>query len=216
MRVYFISGLGADARVFTHIQLPEGMEAVYLDWIEPQVDETLSEYAKRMSHRIDTKVPFVLAGLSMGGMVVQEMARFIQPERILLFSSVRHPAELPYYLHWAGKARMHRYIPIRWLKAGSFVKRFFTAETASDKALMRAVVADGDPHFIRWAMHAILQWQSPPIHDIPIHHIHGKKDIVLPLRYTHPDTILQDAGHMLVLTHAPQVNAWIRAQIVQK
>jgi pimeloyl-ACP methyl ester carboxylesterase len=216
MRVYFVSGLGADARVFKHIQLPDGVEAVYLEWLEPQMGESLSEYAGRMADRVDTQVPFVLAGLSMGGMVVQEMARFVQPERILLFSSVRHPAELPAYLRWAGKVRVHQFIPISWLKAGSLVKRLFTTETAEDKALMRAVVADGDPRFIRWAMTAILQWQSPPQSDVPVHHIHGRKDIVLPLRYTHPDAILPDAGHMLVLTHADPVNAWIRTQLVSK
>lgn len=32
-KVYFISGIGADYRFFTHIQLPEGYEAHYIHWI---------------------------------------------------------------------------------------------------------------------------------------------------------------------------------------
>ncbi|RYD69520.1 MAG: hypothetical protein EOP53_27030, partial [Sphingobacteriales bacterium] len=65
MKVYFISGLAADCRVFKRIQLPAGFESVYLDWIPPLPNESLQSYAMRMAESIDTNEPFALVGLSM-------------------------------------------------------------------------------------------------------------------------------------------------------
>jgi hypothetical protein len=52
MKVYFISGLAADSRVFKYIQLSEEHEIVHLDWIQPVADETLSEYAIRWQKKL--------------------------------------------------------------------------------------------------------------------------------------------------------------------
>ena len=43
MKVYFVSGLAADKRVFKHIILPVGFETVYLDWITPLKNESLKK-----------------------------------------------------------------------------------------------------------------------------------------------------------------------------
>ena len=88
MKVYFISGLAADSRVFKHIQLPSGYQAHYLDWITPLPNESLKGYALRLSEAIDLKEPFVIAGLSMGGMIATEIANIYQPAACILFCSV--------------------------------------------------------------------------------------------------------------------------------
>ncbi len=67
MKVYFISGLAADKRVFKYISLPTGCEAVHLDWITPQKDDTLPSYALRLASAINRDEPFALVGLSFGG-----------------------------------------------------------------------------------------------------------------------------------------------------
>jgi hypothetical protein len=75
MKAYFISGMAADARVFRHIRLPEGYEPVYLDWIDPVPHESLRSYALRLAERIDKNHPFILLGLSFGGMLGTEIAK---------------------------------------------------------------------------------------------------------------------------------------------
>jgi hypothetical protein len=40
MKTYLISGIGADYRLFTHINLPEGYETRYIHWISPEKDST--------------------------------------------------------------------------------------------------------------------------------------------------------------------------------
>ena len=59
MKVYCISGIAADGRLFRRMQLPPGFEAVYLDWIKPLKNEALRDYALRMGEKIETGKPFI-------------------------------------------------------------------------------------------------------------------------------------------------------------
>src|SRR6478752_103643 len=100
MKVYFISGLAADSRVFHHIRLAEEHEMVHLQWIEPVVNETLGSYAERLAEKIDTAEPFALVGLSMGGMIAAEIAQTYKPVSTILISSIPCSLHLPTYFKW--------------------------------------------------------------------------------------------------------------------
>src|ERR1044071_2262482 len=107
MKVYFISGLAADERVFRHINLPEQYEAVHLAWLAPLPHESLPHYARRFSGRINGDEKFCLIGLSFGGMIAVEIARILRPEKLILISSISCPAHLPSYYKIAGFLRLH-------------------------------------------------------------------------------------------------------------
>jgi hypothetical protein len=59
MKTYFISGIAPDGRIFRHIRLPAGFEAVYLDWIKPQPEESIENYAYRLAEKINKDEPKV-------------------------------------------------------------------------------------------------------------------------------------------------------------
>src|SRR5450755_4104659 len=69
MKTYFISGIAADGRLFRHIRLPAGFDAVYLKWNKPRPDESLENYADRLAEKINTDEPFVLIGTPLGGII---------------------------------------------------------------------------------------------------------------------------------------------------
>ena len=51
--VYFMPGLAASSAIFERIDLPkEQFEVILLEWEIPLVNETLSEYAKRMAAKV--------------------------------------------------------------------------------------------------------------------------------------------------------------------
>lgn len=212
MKVYFISGLGADGRVFHHIRLPHGYEAVFLDWIPPRRGESLHDYALRMAKPIDTTVPFGLAGLSLGGMLATEIAKQFPPAFMILISSIGGSSQLPFYYHAAGKVGLQKLVPVSLLKSVSFMKRFFTAETSEDKILIRQLIRDTDPAFVRWAMTAIVQWKCDPYEGRCIH-IHGSRDAILPLRFTRATHVIAKGGHLMVLTNADEINAVLRQEL---
>lgn len=205
MKVYFISGLAADQSVFRHIRLPEGCEAVHLEWIQPLPGETLAGYALRLAQRIDPSEPFALVGLSMGGMLAVEIAKKHQPLSTILISSIPCMQHLPGYLRLAGVLRLHRIVPIGLIRHLAVLKRLFTTEAPEDKNILRSMIRRSDARFIRWAMHAILTWEN---REIPgrLVQIHGSRDEILPRRYTRPTHLVAQGGHLMVMSRPAEIN----------
>ncbi|HLK29999.1 MAG TPA: alpha/beta hydrolase [Puia sp.] len=205
MKVYFISGLAADSRVFKYIKVPENCEAVHLDWIKPMKNESLQSYALRLAEKIDGDESFAVIGLSMGGMMASEISQKFKPAVTILISSVPSSKHLPFYFKAAGKLNLHKAVPVSLVKSAAVIKRFFTAETDDDKIMIRQIIKDSDVNFIHWAMDAILKWKNEKVPSSYIH-IHGTRDEVLPIRFTKPTHIIPKAGHLMVMTNASQVN----------
>jgi pimeloyl-ACP methyl ester carboxylesterase len=205
MKVYFISGLAADKRVFKYIQLPTGCESVFLDWIAPEKEETLPSYALRLASNINTSEPFALVGLSFGGMLATEIAKVYKPAVTILISSVPVSKELPGYFRMAGKIGLHKIVPVSLLKGTAITKRFFTREKQADKLMLLDLINESDSDLIRWSVDAILNWQNDVVPQ-PLWHIHGKSDEILPVRFTNPTHTIPKHGHMMVMTASGMVN----------
>jgi len=212
LNVYFISGMGADHRAFSRITLPKGYNAAYIHWTAPHKKEKLADYALRLASQIDTSAPFVLAGLSMGEMMAVEIARQFPPVCTLLISSIPVAAQLPRYYRWAGRLQATNLISpsfLKVLKAAARFKQALTRWPSPAQKLTHDMLQDADNDFLRWSMIAVLNWNnSQPPH--PLHHIHGTKDRVLPIRFTHPTHVVPKAGHILVMSHPEAVNAFLQ------
>ena len=131
MKVYFVSGMGADSRVFKHIRLPAGYEIEHLHWIPSIKNESLKSYAVRLSEKIVPGEPFALLGLSMGGMIAAEIANHwkstfrFSPYITILISSVPVHKHLPPHFKISRLLGLYKIVPVRFLKSASFLKRFF-------------------------------------------------------------------------------------------
>jgi pimeloyl-ACP methyl ester carboxylesterase len=197
--------MAADERVFKYVRLPEGYEIVHLTWITPQKEESLASYAVRLAERIDTNEPFVLIGLSFGGMLVTEIAKRYPPVKTILIASIPLSAQLPGYFRAAAVLRLHRVVPIGMVKTAARLKRYISNEKSEDKKLLWEIINSSDPAFIRWSMEAILSWKNE---EMPQHilHIHGTSDGILPARYTKPTHMISKAGHLMVMSSPDDVN----------
>lgn len=212
MKVYFISGLAADSRVFKYIRLPDHCEPVFLEWIAPEKNESLHDYSLRLAEKIDANEPFSIIGLSMGGMMASEIGSSLNPVLTVLISSVPLSTHLPFYFKAAGALKLHKVVPISVVKSASVVKRFFTAETDEDKKMIRQIIKDSDNSFIRWAMDAILKWENESVPSRYIQ-IHGTKDEVLPIRFTNPTHVISKAGHLMIMTKAKEINKILEKEL---
>ncbi len=206
MKVYFISGLGADERIFKNIKLPPHCEPVHLPWLEPQYAESLASYSKRMMAPVDVSKPFALLGLSLGGMIAVEMAKLASPQALILLSSIPSSGCLPKYYVFAGRLGLHRMLPVSLFKKASLVKRIFSPETKADKRMIRQMIRDCDSSFVHWGMGAIIGWNNC---DLPktFVHIHGSGDLILPMRFTKPTHVIKNGGHLMVLNKSVEINA---------
>lgn len=214
MNVYFISGVGADRRIFRNIKLPEEYTIVHLDWIAPLPNESLENYALRLADKINKTEPFALVGLSFGGMLANEIARKYPPVCVFLISSIPCSENMPFYFRIAGKLGLEKLVPVTVLKSASIIKRLFTAETKEEKKFLKDAIRKADPAFIRWSLTAIVNWHCKEKPKCYIH-IHGSRDFILPLRYSGATHIIKGDGHLMVLTKGKEVSAIIEEHLIK-
>jgi pimeloyl-ACP methyl ester carboxylesterase len=72
-----------------------------------------------------------------------------------------------------------------------------------------------DATVIKWSLSRVLDWKTVPQVDCPVFHIHGRRDFVLPARYTLPDQLIEQGRHVISLSHPAEVNEFIRGVIAE-
>jgi pimeloyl-ACP methyl ester carboxylesterase len=210
MNVYFISGMGADSRLFKHIRLPEGFQMKFVDWIEPGREETIPAYASRLAEQIDTSRPFVLVGVSLGGIVSVEIAKRFPPVATVIIGSIPVAGDLPRYYYTLGQSLgLLRVLPGSFFKRAAAAKRWITREKEEDKRLIWQMIREADARFLEWAMRAVLKWENKELPQ-PLWHIHGTRDIVFPIRLTRPSHTIRRGDHLVIMTRPEEVNAILR------
>ena len=74
LNVYCIPGMGVNERLFRNLKL-NNCNILHIKWETPFKNESLPDYAMRLSKQMDTTKPFVLIGVSFGGMCSVEISK---------------------------------------------------------------------------------------------------------------------------------------------
>jgi len=128
-KVYFISGLGADKRIFSNLDL-SFCEPVFINWIKPFQKESLENYAYRLSEQIPEINPTIV-GMSFGGMLLTEMAKNNPGIKGILISSNKTSIEFPFYWRIAKYFPIYKWVPASLSKNTALIipqTRFFRPE----------------------------------------------------------------------------------------
>lgn len=210
--VYLFSGLGADERVFKFLDL-SGFSVTCIKWIDHREEETMTQYAKRIARQL-TNVNPILIGVSFGGMMAIEVAKFIETDKIIIISSVKTHSELPHYFKAKRKPVILRVIPDWLLTYPNIVSQWlFGTESLRDKKLLKEILIDTDANFLRWALNAIAMWRNE--HAPPnVTHIHGRADRILPHRFVRCNFTVDDGGHFMIVNRAAMISKLVRDAIV--
>ncbi|MBO9672041.1 MAG: alpha/beta hydrolase [Sphingobacteriaceae bacterium] len=215
MNTYFISGLGADKRLFSKLKLDEKINIIHIDWINPVENESLAAYAERLSKVIDSSQPFALVGVSFGGMIAVEIAKVLKPVTTVIISSTMLSAHLPAIYRFAGKLRLLKLIPAKLLKSSNKLTQnyYFGTRSDSEKILLGKIIKDTDPYFLKWAIGSILSWENK-IKPERIFHIHGTNDKILYSKKSKPDFVIQKGTHFMVYQNAREISGIIDKMIM--
>lgn len=215
MTIYFLSGLGADERVFARLKLPIGYQMQFIPWDPVRGDETLQQYAKHLARKIDASKPFLLAGLSFGGMVAAEICKFLKPEKLILFSTVTTKQELRSFYRMAGSLHLYKFVPTIFMRLSlPFAYWFFGPLDAKGRKLITDYVLMNDGTYLRWCLGQISRWQNTEIFH-PHIRIHGTLDKAFSLHAQQGvGYIVQGGGHICVFTHADEVSEALIKELV--
>ena len=201
-----LSGLGADERVFQKIRLPGHCTIEHIKWPAISKDETLHSYSLKIAGHIHTEEKFALLGLSFGGIMAVETAKHVNAEKIVLISCISVYTEMPAWYRLVGFLKIIYLIPSLLLnKIYPFAYWLFGAGSYEEKKLLKEIIHDTDPHFLKWALTKIITWKNTgrPINSV---HIHGTYDKLFPARNITADIIIEGGGHFMIFNKAEQLN----------
>lgn len=210
-KIYLIPGLGADGRLFTGLR-EEGLEFEVLEFIRPKKGESLHEYAGRLAEPIDQSQPFIVGGVSLGGIISVEVARHKQPEKVLLISSVKNSREFPFYF------RLLRFLPLHRVVSGNFYKKYAPKDSRKGMPeykyqILDAMREDADPWFVKWAVDAVIRWKCKESPQNLIH-IHGTRDLMFPGFMLGERHKIPKGRHVMVLARADKVMQVLRREVI--
>lgn len=209
MNIYLISGLGANYRAFQHLSFPPEHTIIHITWIDPLPGESLEHYACRLAEAIDAHEPFVLIGLSFGGMIATEIGKLLSPQKIILISSISSYTELPRLYKIGGKLGLHKMIPARAGNRNSRILYWILGlQSNYQKQLFLQIMSESNTSFTRWAIEAILRWKQRNA-DPGVIRIHGNKDRLLPITGFAPQYIIPKGGHLMVADKALEISTLI-------
>lgn len=205
MKLYVVSGLGADFKVLEKITFPQNLEVVFLDWIMPEKNEGFHHYVKRMADRIDDSEPFSLLGYSFGGIIVQEIDKIKAAEKVVIMGSIKSHKEKSRFIKLGEVTKIPRFLP----------QQLFNINSATVYSLARGIVDPKNPklleyftvrdtYYLKWSIEKVSAWkfeENPKVIQIL-----GSKDIVFPLKYSKPDYVVQNGTHLFPATKPKEVS----------
>lgn len=200
-------GLAASSTIFENIQLPEDhFEMFFLEWFLPTEKEEIEQYALRMTQKIKHENP-VLIGVSFGGVLVQEMAKIIQTNKVIIISSVKTNKEFPSRFKIARNTKAYKLIPTQLLAdIEKLVKYAFGDNIVAKRLkLYEKYLSVRDKHYLDWAIETILCWNQKEINEAVIH-IHGDADEVFPIKHIRKCIVVKGGTHIMILNKFKWLN----------
>ena len=192
-------GLAASATIFERIALPEAVfEMIPLEWEIPLEMESLANYAQRIAEKITRPNP-VLVGVSFGGILVQEMAKYVHARKVIIISSVKTNLEFPRRMKIAKSTKAYKLIPMSLILNVENLVKFSFGETVNQRLkLYEKFLSVRDLHYLEWSVEQVILWDRTVVDDTVIH-IHGDEDEVFPMKYIKNCIVVKGGTHVMIL-----------------
>lgn len=209
MKIYVVSGLGADFKVLEKIRFSDHHEIVFIDWLIPQPNEQFSDYVLRMSEKVNVEEPFYLLGYSFGGIMVQEINKLKPAQKVVILGSIKSDKEKSKLIRTGEITKIPRILPLglfndKAANVYTVVRKLF--DPKNPKLLQYFKVRD--PYYLKWSVEKISDWkfeENPEVIQIL-----GDRDIVFPIKNSKPNYIIKGGTHLFPATKFKEVSEILR------
>lgn len=205
--IYFMPGLAAGPEIFENLALDKNLyELHFLKWIKPlALEESITNYAMRMSEEIKHK-NVVLVGVSFGGIMVQEISKFVDTQQIFVVSSVKSHHEFPKRFKMAGMSKLYKLFPTKVVSNFEDYAKFFLGKSLKKRAkIYKKYLSERNETYLKWSIHNVLHWQQEQPLENTIH-IHGTKDHVFPIKHITNAIEIENGTHVMIITKAKKIS----------
>ncbi len=192
-------GLAASPKIFEYIELPPQRYCLhFLEWQIPKREETFDSYAQRMCKFIEHENA-VLLGVSFGGMLVQEMSKFLNLKKLFVVSSVKSYHELPKRLKILKYTKAYKVLPTQWLSNIDLLAKYAFGETIKKRVdLYKKYLSVTDKTYLDWSIEQIVCWKQDKPNPKAIY-IHGDNDLVFPHSCQGDCIVVKGGTHIMIL-----------------
>ncbi|MBL6877757.1 MAG: alpha/beta hydrolase [Flavobacteriaceae bacterium] len=209
-------GMSANPLIFKRIKFSdEKYEIHFLKWTKPVLNESIENYSKRFLDFIKHENP-ILIGVSFGGLIVQEISKLIDVEKVIIISSIKSNRELPLYMKSAKFLKLYNYFPLKLFDDVFNISKSLKINKIYKKLdLIDKYLSVRDENYLKWAIREILNWkQEKPLQEVI--HIHGDRDLTFPISLIKDCIIVPGATHALILTKYRWLNKNLTLLIEEK
>ncbi|MDA9850135.1 alpha/beta hydrolase [Flavobacteriaceae bacterium] len=214
--IYLMPGMSANPLIFKRIKFSdEKYEIHFLKWTKPVLNESIENYSKRFLDFIKHENP-ILIGVSFGGLIVQEISKLIDVEKVIIISSIKSNRELPLYMKSAKFLKLYNYFPLKLFDDVFNISKSLKINKIYKKLdLIDKYLSVRDENYLKWAIREILNWkQEKPLQEVI--HIHGDRDLTFPISLIKDCIIVPGATHALILTKYRWLNKNLTLLIEEK
>ena len=199
IHVYFMPGMAASPKIFEYIKLPDDQfEMHLLEWIAPLENESLKAYALRMVEFIKHD-NIVLLGVSFGGVLVQEMSKYLKLRKLIIVSSVKSMRELPAKMILAKATGAYKIVPTQLAsKIDVFEKYAFGNLLVKRIELYKKYLSVNDSKYLSWAIKEMVCWDQEA-YNSDIVHIQGDNNSVFPIKNISDCIIIPKGTHIMII-----------------
>ena len=199
IHIYLMPGMAASSSIFEKIKLPEDVFEIHLlDWIMPEKTESLKKYAERMSKFVKHDKA-VLIGVSFGGILVQEMAQFLELRKLIIISSVKSNKELPSRMKIAKTTKAYKLIPTSLLSNIETLAKYAFGTMVKERIkLYKKFLTMNNKAYLDWAIEQVVCWERT-IADDNVIHIHGDNDSVFPIQNIKNNINVKAGTHIMII-----------------
>ena len=207
--VYFMPGLAASSSIFERIVLPsESFEVFLLDWVQPEKNEPLVAYAKRMAQKV-VHENAVLIGVSFGGILVQEMTAFLTLKKLIIISSVKTRDEMPRRIKFAKTTNAYKLLPTSLLNNVEKLIKYSFGNVINQKLkLYEKFLHLRNKEYLDWAIEQVVCWDRS-VPDPKVIHIHGDLDEVFPAKNINSFIPIKGGTHIMILNRFRWFNQYL-------
>ncbi len=211
-RLYLISGMGADEKIFRNLDFGS-TRLHFIAWKKVQKSESFDSYVQRLCEEINTQETFAICGVSLGGIVAQEMTRYLNPEFLILISTIKGREELPAIIRMAAGAKLQKVIPEQFYKwAAMHSASAVGMKSKSEHSLFLRMIDQFGEYYYKWCINTVAEWSGVDL-NIPYLHLHGDRDLVFPSSNIKNAVIIKHGTHFMVMNKAGEVSKHIRGYL---
>lgn len=206
--IYCFPGQGADKRLFDSISVDTSLFTLkFIEYGTPEKSMDMKNFAYSLISKMDTLHPYILLGVSMGGMICVELNEHLNPQKTIIISSAKNRKELPFRYRFQKTIPLYKIFPERFLLEGAKIMQpIVEPDREKNEETFESMLDEKTPTYMKRTIGLIINWERKK-NTKRIYHIHGDKDHTLPLRcIKYPDFVVKNGSHMMTLTHGAEVS----------